>query len=179
MQWYNEPVDWQEQDGVISIHTEGHTDFWRVTRHHFIKDNAHFYYQDVQGDFTGIVKVSGTYNALYDQAGMMLRENDQTWMKCGIEFLDGVQQASAVITRAFSDWSIVPLPDNPASTWFQVQRIGSAVEVSYSADGESYSLIRQGYLSEAQTLQFGLMCAAPQAGAGFPVRFEHFSITAL
>lgn len=176
MQWYNEPQNWQQQDDVITVTAERDTDFWRVTRHDFIKDDAHFYFREVTGDFTATVKVTGEYNALYDQAGLMIRENERVWLKCGIEYLDGVQQASAVLTRDFSDWSIVALPDNPSEVWFRVERIGSALEVSFSRTGDDYALFRQGYLTEAATVQVGLMLAAPK-GDGFSARFEEFAIT--
>lgn len=172
MQWYNEASNWQEKDGIISITTDPDTDFWRVTRHDFIADNAHFYYQSVQGDFVASVKFSGEYNALYDQAGLMARLDEKTWIKCGIEYVDGVQYASAVITRDFSDWSIVPLAGSPKTAYIKLQRIGTAVEVSYSLDGTSYSMIRQGYLTDAD-LQVGLICASPK-GQGFTTRFEDF-----
>ena len=60
-------------------------------------------YETVTGDFTATVKITGNYAVLYDQAGLMVRESETVWMKCGIEYLEGVQQASAVITRDFSD----------------------------------------------------------------------------
>jgi len=175
VQWYNEPQTWQQQDQTITITADRDTDCWRVTRHDFIKDDAHFYYQEVTGDFTVTVKVTGEYAALYDQAGLMVRENERVWLKCGIEYLDGMQQASAVITRDFSDWSIVPLPDNPFSIWIQVRRFGAALEVYFSRTGSDYTLIRQGYLTETATLKVGLMQAAPK-GDGFAARFEHFSV---
>lgn len=146
-----------------------------MTLHNFIKDDAPFYFQEVSGDFTATVKVTGAYRSLYDQAGLMVRESETVWMKCGIEFLEGVQQASAVITREFSDWSIVPLPDNPPTIWFRAKRTGAAIEVFYSRDGADFSLIRQGYLSAAPTLKVGVMCAAP-TGDGFDVTFEDFTI---
>ncbi|NDJ60807.1 MAG: DUF1349 domain-containing protein [Chloroflexi bacterium] len=175
MHWYNEPKTWQASGGKLIVTADAKTDFWRVTLHDFIKDDAHFFYQDVAGDFTATVKITGAYAALYDQAGLMVRESETVWLKCGIEFLDGVQQASAVITRAFSDWSIVPLTDNPASIWIRAKRIGTAVEVYFSRDGAAFTLIRQGYLSAAETLQVGRMCAAPQ-GDGFQVTFEDFAV---
>lgn len=175
MQWYNEPQQWQKQTNVIDITAAPQTDFWRVTRHDFIKDDAHFYYRDVTGDFSATVKVTGEYAALYDQAGLMARENDKVWLKCGIEYVDGVQYASAVITRDFSDWSIVALPDNPSAIWIQVKRFGSALEVYFSRDGVDFVLIRQGYLTEVATLQVGLMLAAPK-GDGFVAHFEQFAI---
>ena len=176
MLWLNEPSDWSQEDGKITIKSDPQTDFWRLTRHNFIADNGHLYYQEVSGDFTATVKITGDYNALYDQAGLMIRQDERVWMKCGIEYLEGVQQASAVVTREFSDWSVVPLTDNPKTIWFKVIRIGSAVEVSYSRDGADYHMIREAYLSDKESLQLGLLVAAPK-GDGFQAVFEDFNVT--
>lgn len=175
MDWFNEPTNWQANDGTITVTTDKETDFWRVTRHDFIADNAHFYYQPIEGDFTATVKFTGAYTDLYDQAGLMARQDENVWLKCGVEYLNGVQQASTVVTRDFSDWSVIPLEDNPESAWIRLQRIGTACEVSFSRDGEHYMMIRECYLSDAPTLQVGIMCASPK-GDGFTTTFEHFTI---
>lgn len=176
MQWYNEPASWDDSDGVITVMTDKETDFWRITRHDFIADNAHFYYQDVVGDFTATVKFAGAYEALYDQAGLMVRQDEKVWLKCGVEYLNEVQQASAVVTRDFSDWSVIPLDDNPDSAWIRLKRIGTAFEVSFSRDGDEWMMIRECYLSDAGSLQVGVMAASPK-GDGFTTTFEKFSIT--
>ncbi len=174
-QWYNIPPVWSEQDGVVRVTTGKKTDFWRVTHYGFIRDNGHFYYQNITGDFTTQVKVTGKYEKLYDQAGLMVRLDEKTWLKCGIEFVNGVQQASAVVTREYSDWSVVPLQENPESIWLRLKRNGETVEVEYSLDGESYNLLRLAYLTTANELQVGLMCASPD-GDGFSVVFEELSL---
>jgi regulation of enolase protein 1 (concanavalin A-like superfamily) len=178
MQWYNEPPQWNAQGGTIQITTAPKTDYWRKTHYGFIRDNGHFYYQEVSGDFVAQVKFSGQYRDLYDQAGLMLRLDETTWIKCGIEYVHGVQQASAVVTREFSDWSVTPLPQNPAAVWLRVTAKLPAVEVHYSVDGETYHLLRMGYLTEAQPIQVGIMCCSPD-GDGFSVTFEDLSITAI
>ncbi len=175
MIWHNEPTTWHEQGSTLSVTANPKTDIWRVTLHNYITDNAHFYYQEVRGDFTATVKVSGDYVALYDQAGLMVRESETVWLKCGVENLEGVLQASAVITRDFSDWSLMPLAAHIKTIWARVKRIGTAVEVYVSEDGTDYTLIRQGYLSAADTLMVGMMCAAP-IGDGFMATFEEFLI---
>jgi regulation of enolase protein 1 (concanavalin A-like superfamily) len=173
MNWYNEPQSCQEQDGKITVTANGQTDFWRKTRHDFIADNGHFYYQDITGDFSAEVKVTGDYTALYDQAGLMARLDATMWIKCGIEFVEGIQYAS-VCHKDFSDWTVTRLPIVP-SMWFRLSRYGSAVEVYFSYDGKDYQMLRQTYFTEAETLKVGLMCAAPK-GDGFVVTFEDFQI---
>lgn len=178
MHWYNEPTSWTAREGAVTVNADRGTDFWRKTHYGFIRDNGHLYYDEVRGDFQCDVRVSGRYAALYDQAGLMVRVDETTWLKCGIEFVDGIQHASVVVTRDFSDWSVVPLPDNPPSLWLRLKRTGPAVEISYTTDGIRYTLLRLAYLSEADLVQIGLMCAAPQ-GDGFPTTFEGFAIRAL
>ena len=136
MHWYNEPAVWAANGDTVTVTAEPGTDFWRKTHYGFIRDNGHFYYQEVAGDFRCEVKVSGGYAALYDQAGLMVRLDAETWLKCGIEFVEGVQYVSAVVTRDFSDWSVVALPGSPAALWLRVVRTGPAIEISYALDGE-------------------------------------------
>jgi hypothetical protein len=177
MNWYNEPAVWTAKGDAIIVTADPGTDFWRKTHYGFIRDNGHFCYQELARDFRCEVKVSGAYAALYDQAGLMVRVDAERWIKCGIEFVDGVQYVSAVVTRDFSDWSVVALPGSPASLWLRVVRTGPAVEISYSLDGSSFTMLRLAYLAEVEQMQVGPMCAAPQ-GPGFPVTFEGFSVQA-
>jgi regulation of enolase protein 1 (concanavalin A-like superfamily) len=176
MHWYNEPPTWHEQDGTLTVTSGAKTDFWRTTHYGFIRDDGNFYYQNISGDFTATVKITGQYRVLYDQAGIMIRENEFTWLKCGIEFVEGVQQVSAVVTRKYSDWSVAPLPNNPASLWLRVHRRAEAVEVWYSLDGEAYTMLRLAYLTKANPVQVGLMCAAPQSDVGVTIVFEEFRV---
>lgn len=178
MEWYNEPPIWSAQVNKIHMTSGAKTDFWRETHYGFIRDNGHFFYQPVKGNFMVEVKVSGEYRELYDQAGIMLRLDEANWLKCGIEYVDGVQQVSAVVTRNYSDWSVVPMLQNPISLWVRLSRRGTAVEVQYSLDGEQYAMLRLAYLAPAEMVNIGVMCASPE-GKGFPVTFEGFKIESL
>lgn len=177
MKWMNEPTSWrEEQYGVITVTTDADTDFWRITHYDFIRDSGHAYLQETSGDFVAGVKIEGEYQALYDQAGLMLRIDDRHWLKCGIEYVNGVQQASAVVTREYSDWSVTPLPQNPSEVWLRLQRIKEAVEIFYSLDGQQFHLLRMAYLPPVEQVQVGIMCASPQ-GKGFTTRFTGFALT--
>jgi len=178
MQWLNEPPAWQARAVRLEATTASKSDFWRKTNYGFIRDNGHFYYQEVQGDFSVELRVSGRYEALYDQAGLMLRVDEENWIKTGIEFFDGRQHASAVVTREFSDWSVVVLEDYPPCIWLRVTRKNEAVEIFYSLDGQKYSLLRLAYLVPAALTLVGPMCASPD-GPGFTTVFEGFQVTLL
>jgi len=154
------------------------TDFWRTTHYGFIRDSGHFYHQRIADDLLVEVIVSGAYAALYDQAGLMVRVDEANWIKCGIEFVEEVQQVSAVVTREYSDWSVVPLSGNPAALWLRLTRRVSAIEISYALDGVQYQMLRLAYLTPTQAMSVGLMCASPD-GAGFPVTFEGFTIQSI
>lgn len=175
MIWRNEPPMWTADGDAISATTAPQTDYWRKTHYGFIRDNGHLYYQEWTGDFVAEVKVSGAYRALYDQAGLMIRADESTWLKCGIEYLDGVQQASVVVTRDYSDWSVAPLPTNPPSLWLRLTRTGPDIEVRYALDGTTYELLRRAYLTPAATVQVGVMCASPKEN-GFSVTFDGFTV---
>ncbi len=73
MEWLNEPPEWRAEEGRLSVTTGLRTDFWRRTHYGFIRDNGHFYYQAIDRDFTAKVRIGGEYQALYDQAGLMIR----------------------------------------------------------------------------------------------------------
>lgn len=175
MEWYNEPPMWQAAGNTITVTSGAKTDFWRKTHDGGIRDHGHFYHQSVGGDFSAEVTVAARYSAQYDQAGIMVRQDETTWLKCGIELLDGVQQASAVVTRDYSDWSVLPLPDNPPAVSFRVARHGSTLEISYALEDEPYTLLRQAFLTDEPIVQVGLMCCAP-TGEGVTVSFENFTV---
>ncbi len=178
MQWISEPRIWHEEGDRITVAVDGGTDFWRKTHYGFIRDNGHFGYVEMQGDFEAEVKVMGAYRDLYDQAGLMLRSDEAHWIKTGIEYVHGVQYVSAVVTNDFSDWSVAPLAGNPPALWLRVVRKVEAVEIFYSLDGQAYTLLRIAYLPPTPGVAIGIMCAAPD-GHGFEVTFENLRIKAL
>jgi regulation of enolase protein 1 (concanavalin A-like superfamily) len=179
MQWLNPPAAWEAGVDTLVVTASAKTDFWRRTHYGFIRDDGHFYHQEVAGDFVAEVEVSGDYRALYDQAGLMVRADETTWMKCGVELVDGVQQASVVVTRDYSDWSVVPLPDNPPATRVRVIRRGHDLEVHHSLGGETWIPIRTAHLpATGETVSVGMMCASPD-GDGFRASFTGYTVRPL
>jgi regulation of enolase protein 1 (concanavalin A-like superfamily) len=89
--------------------------------------------------------------------------------------MNGKQSVSAVVTREFSDWSVLPCSDNPAFLWLRMQRFHDTVQVSYSRDNQHWAMIRLAYFPPLVPVSIGMMAAAPGKEA-LEVTFDHFSI---
>ncbi len=175
MEWHHEPPQWQQVGNGLTVTSGPKTDFWRKTHYGFIRDNGHFYAETVEGNFVAEINVRGRYQDLYDQAGLMLRIDEANWLKCGIEYVNAVQNVSCVVTRDYSDWSVVPLAVPPSTLRLRLTRQGTSLEVHYALDAGDYALLRVTYLPMGATIQVGPMCASPD-GNGFQVEFEGFSV---
>ncbi len=171
MHWLNAPKVWQAADGGLSARADPRTDFWRHTHSGTVRDDGHFYFTEALGDFTASVRITATYNATYDQSGMMLRQTPQAWMKCGTEHIEGRIFLSAVVTEGSSDFSLAEISPPPASVWLRVMRHGRTVETYASFDGTAFHLFRQFQFAEERPTQIGPMLAAP-LGEGFDAVFS-------
>jgi regulation of enolase protein 1 (concanavalin A-like superfamily) len=176
MPWLNEPPAWSDDDGVLRLTTAPDTDFWRHTHYGFVRDSGHFRHEPVRGDFSARVRIEGAYRDRYDQAGLMVRLDAGTWLKCGIEYVDGRQWASAVVTRGTSDWSVAPLDPAPAQLWIAVRRTGAAVEVLYGERAPD-RLLRLATLTDVPEVDVGVMAASPDGG-GFEVALHDLEVAA-
>jgi regulation of enolase protein 1 (concanavalin A-like superfamily) len=174
MTWLNEPPVWQYDTDRLHAVTGPNTDFWRVTHYGFIRDNGHFYYEERTGDFTIEVKIDAKYEALYDQAGVMIRLDAGNWIKAGVEYTDGLPHFSAVVTRDFSDWSVLPTTLT-GPVWFRLTKLGAAIRIQYSTDGQSFRMLRLAYFPDSTQTQVGLMCCSPER-EGFEAEFSELRI---
>lgn len=175
MEWYNEPAAWVEEDTKLSMTAEPKTDFWRKTHYGFTRDNGHFAFIRQTGDFSAQVEVSADYRDQYDQAGLMLRHDEERWIKTGIELVDGVHYASAVVTDDYSDWSTAPLAGAPQSVKIRLDREGETIMISFSIDGGPERLVRVTRLKLDDQVQIGMMCASPE-GSGITAVFHDFHV---
>ncbi len=186
MHWLNEPPHWRVDGSRLSMTTGLQTDFWRTTHYGFIRDNGHFYGEPRVGDFTARVVVHGKYEALYDQAGLMLRAGDLYWIKAGVEMTDGVPHLSVVVTRECSDWSVIPLPDLRGPIELRLSRHGAAIRVEYRPAGDAgsirWNMARLAHFphpsGESAPFDVGVMACSPQRteGPGFEAEFEGLGI---
>jgi hypothetical protein len=174
MTWLNEPPQWSVDGPVLTATTGDRTDFWRETFYGFVRD-GHFLHREVTGDFTAEVTILGEFDTLYDQCGLMLRVDGQTWVKTGIEFTDGVTHVSAVVTRGHSDWSVVALPDYDGRLTLRLTRHGDAVRIQFHTGDGNWRMLRLAYLPMPANCRVGVMCCSPER-AGFVARFTDFGV---
>ncbi|MCC4229391.1 DUF1349 domain-containing protein [Zunongwangia profunda] len=175
MNWLNEPASWQVSEDKLEMLVTPQSDYWRETHYGFTVDDGPFYYTTRGGEFEANLKITGEYTTRFDQMGMMLRVDEEHWIKTGIEYVDGQYNFSTVVTDTKSSWSVIQLSEQPASVWIKVIRRLDAVEIFYSLDGKNYTMSNLSYLKNNVPVKVGMMAASPD-GEGFKAIFEDFSI---
>ncbi len=178
MQWFNEPEKWEVKNKTLSMFVTPQSDYWRISHYGFTVDDAPFYYTTYGGEFEVKVKITGDYKARFDQMGLMLRIDHENYIKTGIEFVDGKYNLSTVVTHKTSDWSVIELDKKISYVWIKAVRRIDAVEVFYSFDDKTYTMMRNAYLQDNTPVMVGLMAASPD-GNGFEAKFENFKVTHL
>jgi len=175
MQWFNEPEKWTVENQALSMFVTPKSDYWRISHYGFTVDDAPFYYALYGGEFEVKVKITGDYKNRFDQAGLMLRIDEQNYIKAGIEFVDGVYNLSTVVTHKTSDWSVIALEKPVPFIWIKAVRRLDAVEVFYSFDDKTYTMMRNAWMQDNTPMMVGVMGACPD-GDGFNVKFENFKV---
>jgi len=138
-----------------------------------------------------------TPRAQFDQAGIMVLVDEETWVKAGIEFTDGAPRLSCVVTNGgYSDWSTQRWPDWDATSQSTSIRVrvskispgeiqGPAIvfEAARWVEGETveseapWEQIRIASLrSGQQPWQMGVFAISPIAAAGSFTRFHHMRL---
>jgi hypothetical protein len=172
--WLNPPPAWNRTAEALTLETGDRTDFWRDTLYGFRRDSGHALLVPVEGDFTAHVGFVGDYQALYDQAGLMLRRDEAHWIKAGIELSDGVANLSVVVTHGASDWSTLPLGPGPGTQRLRLSRTGGAIVIQARNAANRWQLLRVAPFPEGPA-HVGPMACSPER-AGFRARFGEFTL---
>jgi regulation of enolase protein 1 (concanavalin A-like superfamily) len=173
--WHNPPPAHRIDGAALHVVTGDHTDFWRITSYGFIRDNGHFFGAPAADGFTAQVHVRAAFAELYDQAGLMVRIDEQRWIKVGVEFSDGQALLSTVLTNGTSDWAVAPAPALPDGFWLRVPVGAGDIRFQYSAYGTTLPMLRLAPFPAAPRYLVGPMCCTPQR-AGLDVAFSDFTL---
>ena len=175
--WLNEPKVWSLGEGTLDVVTDQATDFWRETHYGFIRDSGHFLGVSTGPAFTAELRIRAGYEALYDQAGIMVRLDERRWVKAGIELSDGRAMLSSVLTDGRSDWATSPYAYDSGDFRVRATVAAGVLRLQVSADGRLWPLTRLAPFPVADTYLVGPMCCTPER-AGLKVRFSDFRLAA-
>ena len=162
-----------EVDGEDLLVTAAHgSDLWRTTSYGFVRDSAPALLAPLDDGRAVEVDVLVDLPGLYDQAGLLLREDETTWAKAGVETSDGAPQLGAVVTRGVSDWSVAPVPEwSGTVVTLRASRSGDAVTLRARSAGGPWRMLRLFPLDPGAAVSAGPYCAAPDS-PGLTVRFS-------
>lgn len=174
--WLNEPAQWSAQRDDLQIVTEEATDFWRETHYGFNRDSGHFLGFPTTEAFTAELRVQAEFQALYDQAGIMVRVDAHHWVKAGIEFSDGRAMLASVLTDGRSDWATAAYEHHARDFWVRATVANGVLRLQVSADGKVWPLMRLAPFAKASSYLVGPMACTPER-AGLKVVFSTFRLT--
>ncbi|WP_093502353.1 DUF1349 domain-containing protein [Phytopseudomonas straminea] len=175
-QWLNAPATSEVSKHSLTITTDSNTDFWRETHYGFTRDTGHFLGVATTDGFTATLRIQGEFRSLYDQAGLMVRIDENRWVKTGVEFTDGEAFLSTVVTDGKSDWSVSQPFKELEDFYIQVTLSNGAMRIQASRDGRFWPLLRLAPFPVASTYQVGPTACTPER-SGLAVRFSEFEIT--
>lgn len=180
--WFCEPSRWRVASGRLVVEPDAETDYWQRTHYGFSADNGPFLHVPVASDFVMTTRVRFHPVNQYDQAGLMVRVDENHWLKTSVEY-EGEHEPSklgAVVTNGgYSDWSTQSFPDGVDEVVLRIQRTADDYVVSYALpDGTgAWSQLRMGHLHNpgGGSVQCGLYACCP-TGAGYRAEFDYLSI---
>lgn len=161
--WLNQPDKFKIGDG-LEIWTMPHTDFWQRTHYGFRNDNGHCLFREVEGDFSMTAQVEFRPANLYDQCGLMLRVDENNWIKVSTEYIGEVTSklGSVVTNQGYSDWATQDVSSAVKMVWYRASRRGQDFLLEFSRDGAVWQQLRICHLHEAGTkISAGIYACSP------------------
>ena len=169
--WTTAPAGAEEiADGLRVTAREG-SDAWRLTSYGFVHDTEHALLAPFPTDSAVEVTFLLDLHEQFDQAGLFVRQDDEHWIKAGVERSDGSDSLGAVVTHGTSDWSLAPVPDwSGRPVTIRVSRSGDALTIRARADDGPWQMVRVAPLAPDASVSAGPYCCAPTR-AGLTVHF--------
>ncbi len=177
--WTREPIASSvDADGALVVEAAEGSDWWRDTAYGFRHENGHGLLRPWQpGTAVEVSFVLDGFTGQFDQAGLLVRVDDEHWIKAGVELSDGHPQLGAVVTVGASDWST-----GRVNHWtgrvvtVRASRLADAVVIRAWVDADDPHLVRVARFPHEHASIGPMLCAPTRAG--LRVRFTGWSTTA-
>ena len=177
--WRNAPQKYAIEDGRLTIFTDPLTDFWQRTYYGFLHDNAHaFIFTAGEQDFTFSVKTVWQPKNLFDQAGVVLYQDADNWMKASIEYDNPVfsRLGSVVTNLGYSDWSTTDIDSSLQSMFYRLSKREQDFLIENSEDGSLFRQMRVFHMHQPiRSANIGVYACSP-LNSSMRVDFSDFMI---
>lgn len=190
-QWINTPRTSQVAEDSVEIVTEPHTDLWQRSYYGFRNDNAPALQVESADNFTFSAKASFQYQQQFDQCGLIIYLDSDTWFKASIEYENArISRLGSVVTnRGYSDWATTDI-ETPTAWWYRLSRRGPDFLIESADNPKNFRQMRIFHLhglgettadmgrldppAPPQTaVRFGVYACSPSQSS-FTARFSHF-----
>ncbi|MEO3829031.1 DUF1349 domain-containing protein [Actinomadura sp. B10D3] len=169
-EWLNTPPSVRDDGSALLVTAAAGSDFWRTTSYGYDRDSGHALLSPFGPEAAVEVSFDADYDQQFDQAGLLVRLDETTWIKAGAEYCDGTLQLGAVVTRGVSDWSSFPVPWAGREVTIRASRSGDAVTIRARAGDDPWQMIRLAPFPPGVEAVAGPYCCAPER-EGLTVRF--------
>ena len=110
--WTNKPASVTIDDDGLHVTAHEGSDAWRITSYGFVHASEHALLASLEPESALEVQFRLNFTDQFDQAGIFIKVNEESWIKAGVELSDGEESLGAVVTQGTSDWSL-----SPVSNW--------------------------------------------------------------
>ena len=97
--WTHPPVSSAADGDDLVVEAVAQSDAWRITSYGFVHDTEHALVAELGASEAVEVVFGCDFTAQFDQAGVFVRVDDETWVKAGVEFAAleiGLMSAAAI-----------------------------------------------------------------------------------
>lgn len=176
--WINSPLYARKEGDFLKVAPEKGRDFWKKTLYGFEFEDGSALLSEWNNN--SAVEVSfqlASFTELYDQAGILLYQGPEQWIKAGIEINDGIPQLSTVVTDGYSDWSLAAVPEwVDKEVTLRASIIKDAVIIRARTEHHAWRTIRVARFPHTSGNQAGPYTCSPTR-EGFEVTFTRWHFT--
>lgn len=177
-EWLNEPEEVYFGDEGMKVKALAGTDFWVNNRAKFAKDNGHFFFKRVLGDFCLTAKWRFYRPEAFEQCGLMVRIDKNNWLKISLmqENMENPRIGTVCASGGCSDWSLHQISPVEEELSFKIRRVKGEYLLYYSTDGLHYVLLRRSaLLYDMDEVKVGAYVCSPQK-EGFEAVLETIDV---
>jgi regulation of enolase protein 1 (concanavalin A-like superfamily) len=177
--WFNPPAVYKSGNG-LEMTTKARTDFWQRTHYGFRRDDGHCLLTEINDDFCLTTCVVFKPKEKYDQCGLMVRLDENNWIKMGTEYENAeISRLGSVVTNlGYSDWATRDVPTTAEQQiFYRIHKNGPDFLLENSQDGRTFAQMRIAHLHAPFTkLSIGVYACSP-IGENFWCRFSWLEIS--